>query len=70
MRRLALLVPVLAVLLGGSVFVGTAAAAPSRNYTVTRTFGPYNGEATWQNGKPGQVPDARPSPSTAATASP
>ncbi len=41
------------------MFVGVASAAPSKNYTVTRTFGPYNGEATWQNGKPGQVPDGQ-----------
>ena len=44
MRRLLLLVPALVVplvlLLGG-----TATAAPSRTYTVTRTVGPYNGAA-------------------------
>jgi len=59
MRRLALLVPVLVVLLAGSVFTSVASAAPSKNYTVTRTFGPFNGQATWQNGMPGQVPDGR-----------
>lgn len=57
MRRVAVLLTVLAALLGGLVFAGTAGAAPSKTYTVTKTFGPYNGEATWQNGKPGQVPD-------------
>ena len=57
MRRLALLLPVLAVLLGGSVFTGIADAAPSKNYTVTRTFGPYNGAAAI--GQPGSVPDGR-----------
>ncbi|MDT0352667.1 hypothetical protein [Pseudonocardia charpentierae] len=57
MRRLVLLLPVLAVLLGGSVFTGIATAAPSKNYTVTRTFGPYNGAA--KIGQPGSVPDGR-----------
>ena len=57
MRRLALLLPVLAVLLGGSFFTGVAAAAPSKNYTVTRTFGPYNGAA--KIGQPGSVPDGQ-----------
>lgn len=67
MRRLALLLPVLAVLLGGSVFAGIASGAPSKNYTVTRTFGPYNSAAAL--GQPGSVPDGRPSPFIAATAS-
>ena len=58
MRRLALFLPVLiVVLLGGSVFAGIAAAAPSKNYTVTRTFGPYNGAA--KIGQPGSVPDGQ-----------
>lgn len=56
MRRAALLVPVLAVLLGESIFAGIANAAPSKNYTITRTFGPYNGAAAI--GQPGSVPDA------------
>ena len=48
-RRLALLLPALAVLLGGSAFAGIAAAAPGKpapgSYTITKTFGPYNGGA-------------------------
>jgi hypothetical protein len=38
----------------------TAQAAPKANpntYTVTRTFGPYNGQAHWSNDLPGQLPD-------------
>jgi hypothetical protein len=57
MRRLALLLPVLAVLLVGSAFTGIASAAPSKNYSVTKTFGPYNGAA--KIGQPGSVPDGR-----------
>jgi len=35
-----------------------ASAAPqAKTYTVTRTFGPFNGQATWQNDLPGQLPD-------------
>jgi len=60
-RRLALLLPALAVLLGGSAFAGIAAAAPGKpapgSYTITKTFGPYNGAA--QIGQPGSVPDGR-----------
>jgi hypothetical protein len=55
-RRLIVLV-VAPVSLLGLTLVGTADAATSKTYTVTRTVGPYNGEATWMNGKPGQVPD-------------
>lgn len=54
MRRLVLLVPVLAVLLGVLALAGTADAAASNTYTVTRTFGPYNGAA--KDGDPGAVP--------------
>jgi hypothetical protein len=57
MRRLALLLPVLVALLAGSAFAGVATAAPSKNYTVTRTFGPFNGAA--KVGQPGSVPDGR-----------
>lgn len=57
MRRLALLVPVLAVLLSESVFAGIADAAPSTSYTITQTFGPYNGAAAI--GRPGSVPDGQ-----------
>ena len=57
MRRLVLLLPVLAVLLVGSVFTGIASAAPSKNYSVTKTFGPYNGAA--KVGQSGSVPDGR-----------
>jgi hypothetical protein len=54
MRRTALLVMALVALLGLTL-VGTATAAPSRTYTVTRTVGPYNGAA--KLGDPGSVPD-------------
>jgi hypothetical protein len=57
MRRLAALLPVLAVLLAGSMFDGIASAAPSKNYTVTKTFGPDNGAA--KIGQPGSVLDGR-----------
>jgi hypothetical protein len=65
MRRLLVLGLALVALLG-LVITGVATAAStsastktstSKTYTVTRTFGPYNGEANWQNNKPGQVPD-------------
>ena len=60
-RRLALLLPALAVLLGGSAFAGIAAAAPGKpapgSYTITKTFGPYNGAA--EIGQLGSVPDGR-----------
>jgi hypothetical protein len=54
MRRLILLVMAL-VALFGLTLVGTATAAPSKTYTVTRTVGPYNGAA--KLGEPGSVPD-------------
>jgi hypothetical protein len=44
MRRLLVLVPTIAALLGLAV-VGTADAATSKTYTVTRTVGPYSGTA-------------------------
>ena len=44
MRRLLVLVPTIAALLGLAV-VGTADASTSRIYTVTRTVGPYSGSA-------------------------
>jgi hypothetical protein len=56
MRRLILLVVALVGLLGLTL-VGTATAAPSNTYTVTRTVGPYNGAA--KIGEPGSVPDGR-----------
>ena len=61
-RRLGRFLLSLAVILGltSSALVTAPmadAATPLKNYTVTRTFGPYNGEATWMNGLPGQVPD-------------
>jgi hypothetical protein len=34
-----------------------ATAAPSKNYTVTKAFGPYNGAA--KIGQPGSAPDGR-----------
>jgi hypothetical protein len=49
MRRLILLVVPLVALLGLTL-TGTATAATSKTYTVTRTVGPYNGAA-----KPGDV---------------
>ena len=62
--RLFLAPLVLALLLGVvSLFAPDADAAPQRDarsartYTVIRTFGPLNGEATWQNNLPGQLPD-------------
>jgi hypothetical protein len=60
MRRLILLALALIALLGLAI-VGTATAAtskttaPSKTYTVTKTFGPYNGAA--KIGEPGSVPD-------------
>jgi hypothetical protein len=54
MRRLILLVVAL-VALCGLTLVGTATAAPSKTYTVTRTVGPYSGAA--KLGEPGSVPD-------------
>jgi hypothetical protein len=54
MRRSALLVMALVGLLGLTL-VGTATAAPSKTYTVTRTVGPYNGAA--KLGENGSVPD-------------
>jgi hypothetical protein len=56
MRRLSLLVVAL-VALCGLTLVGTAAAASSKTYTVTRTVGPYNGAA--KLGEPGSVPDGK-----------
>lgn len=53
-----LLLLVLALGLTSTVAVTTAEAAPApRGYTVTRTFGPYNGQAFWWNDLPGQLPD-------------
>jgi hypothetical protein len=43
------------VALCGLTLVGTATAAPSKTYTVTRTVGPYSGAA--KLGEPGSVPD-------------
>jgi hypothetical protein len=54
MRRLILLVLALVALLGLTL-VGSATAATSKMYTVTRTVGPYNGAA--KLGEPGSVPD-------------
>ena len=53
-RRIALLLSVLITLLGGLTIAGTADAAAANTYTVTRTFGPYNGAA--KEGDPGSVP--------------
>lgn len=42
------LIPLVLALGLTSLAVGSAQAAPKpTTYTVTRTFGPYNGEATW-----------------------
>jgi hypothetical protein len=59
MRRLLPVALALAAVLG-LAFAGPAdasSAAPPKTYTVTRTYGPYNGQANLQNGLPGQVPD-------------
>ena len=53
MRRLILLLVALVALLG--LTLGTATAATSNTYTVTRTVGPYNGAA--KLGELGSVPD-------------
>lgn len=53
MRRSLLLVLSIVSLAFGLV-VGTAEAAPSNTYVVTRSFGPYNGAA--KPGDPGSVP--------------
>lgn len=58
MRRLVLLLSLVAALIGGAVFAGVATAAPAKttkNYTITKTFGPFNAAA--QLGQPGSVPD-------------
>ena len=60
MRRL--LIPLIVALgLTGAV-AATADATPrakAKTYTVTRTFGPYNGQAHWSNDLPGQLPDGK-----------
>jgi hypothetical protein len=58
-RPLLLLPLIIALALGlASLVASPADAAPrAKTYTVTRTFGPFNGQATWQNGLPGQLPD-------------
>ena len=56
MRRL--LIPLVVALGLTGVTAAVADAAPrAKTYTVTRTFGPYSGQATWQNNLPGQLPD-------------
>lgn len=56
MRRL--LLAILLALLGVVAFAVPADAAPNgKIYTVSRTVGPYNGEANWHNDLPGQPPD-------------
>ena len=54
MRRSLLLVLSIVSLALGLGGVGTADAAPSKTYVVTRTFGPYDGAA--KPGQPGAVP--------------
>ena len=54
MRRSLLLVLSIVSLALGLVAVGTADAAPSKTYVVSRTFGPYNGAL--KEGDPGSVP--------------
>lgn len=58
MRRL--LIPLILALGLTGAAAAPAVAAPTpkpTTYTVTRTFGPYNGEAHWSNDLPGQLPD-------------
>lgn len=55
MRRLLVIVLSFASLALSLVVVGTADAAPSKSYVVTRTFGPYNSAA--KPGDAGAVPD-------------
>lgn len=58
MRRF--LIPLVIALGLTSLVAGTAQAAPKpkvKTYTITRTFGPYNGLAAWWNGLPGQLSD-------------
>ena len=53
-----LLLPlVLAMGLTGIAAIPSDAAPRAKTYTVTRTFGPFNGQATWQNGLPQALPD-------------
>ena len=54
-RHLLVLVLTFASLVFGVIVAGTADAAPSRTYVVSRTFGPYNSAA--KPGDPGAVPD-------------
>jgi hypothetical protein len=56
MRRL---LPVALAAVLGLAFAGPADAsvATAKTYTVTRTYGPFNGQANWQNNLPGHVPD-------------
>jgi hypothetical protein len=53
-----LLIPlVLALGLTGALATTADATPRAKTYTVTRTSGPFNGQATWQNDLPGQLPD-------------